>query len=95
MNAPIDAENAGFKIAIRTEGQFVNAYLWPTAPGSTQQPILMLTIRHSIATKVPGAFDTFVELAKAALEQACVDLFGVRPEMTIERGPESERSGHG
>lgn len=82
-----------FRIAIRTEGKYVNAYF--AAPDNMKDPILMGSILVSIAKNVPGGFDRWKDLMQSAIEQACIETLGEKPTFTIEPGPEHERSGNG
>lgn len=81
-----------FRIAIRREGAFVNAYFAP--PDSMEGAILMGSVRTSILQKTPGAMEAYQELMKSAIATACSDTIGAVTEFRVEPAPESERSGH-
>lgn len=85
----------GFRISIRTEGKYVNAYLQPDIGIKSEVgPILMGSILLTIARRMPDAYNRWKEIMKDVITQACIELFDERPNLTESEAPESERGGN-
>lgn len=82
------------RLAIRDEGEWINAYL--ARRGTMADAILVATLRKSLA-EMPGGFDAFKahcgELARILIEDALGP--GALAGLVLEAAPENERSGHG
>lgn len=90
-----DSNPYGFRIAIRTEGKFINCYLQPDVGiKSDMGPILMGSMLVNICLRCPDHFRRWKELMQEVIAQACIELFGERPTFTEQAGPESERAGN-
>lgn len=86
---------APFKVAIRAEGQFVNAYVAPNAPSvASREPVLIASVRRTLCDASPEVFDAFKALgaasATAVAMQVGLTVLGVKE----EAAPEHERAGH-
>ena len=82
-----------FRLAIRKEGNFVNAYL--AGPANMNDAMLLGSLLLGIA-KRPDLFERWKALMTDTLAAALTDVFGVaHPTFVERRAPENERSGHG
>jgi hypothetical protein len=82
------------RIAIRVEGEMINAYLAPLE--NMEGAILLGSIRHKVCRASRPAFDAFRALMQQAFNVAAKDALGVEAaKFDIEPAPEHERSGRG
>lgn len=79
------------RLAIRREGEFVNAYHAGT--DSMQGAMLMGSIRVSILDKHPEVWNDWKQLMTRAYQALIEGALGQKPEMTESPAPEHERSG--
>lgn len=81
-----------FRLAFRSEGDFVNAYY--AATDTMKDALLLGSMRKSILNRSPGTWDVWRMLMQDVLAHACDDALGAAPtEFIMERAPEHERSG--
>lgn len=84
---------APFRLAIREEGGFVNAYI--ASRETMNDAMLIGSIRKSIVADKNEAWDIWKKLMTDALAGAVVKILGVEPDEMVERRPpEHERSGN-
>lgn len=90
-----DLENTQpfFRIAIRAEGEFINAYLAP--PDSMVNAVHMGSIRRSFCDASRPLFKQFQELMQAAITVAVQESLGATPEgFVTTAAPEHEKAGN-
>jgi hypothetical protein len=83
-----------FRLALREEGDFVNAYL--ASPDGMEGAILIGTLRLSIA-QIPPAFADFYRLMAAGISAITEVVTGEAPELREENPPAHEiapKGGH-
>jgi hypothetical protein len=81
------------RLAIRSEGEFVNAYHAET--GTMKGALLLGSIRRTLLRQQPDLFDTWKSLMSKAYSQMIEDALSVKPTMIEEPAPEHERAGRG
>jgi hypothetical protein len=82
------------RLALREEGPMWNAYL--ARQGTLEGSRLIGSIAIGAVTKNPEIKERFQTLMTDVMKHAIQQTLGVTPdEFIVERGPESERSGHG
>jgi len=81
-----------FRLAMREEGEFWNAYL---AHGDTMQGAKLIGSLLMRIVRNQEHRDAFLKLLTDAFADAVENMTGERPVMQEEPAPESERSGHG
>lgn len=80
------------RLAIRTEGRFVNAYL--AMPDTMTDAILLCSVLRGACERDAAVFDAFKALARLILTEAFRQSLGVTPSRWDEEpAPEHERSG--
>ena len=80
-----------FRIAIREEGNYINAYL--ARPDSMAEAIHVASLRVSVARQYPGVFDQFVNFTKEMVTAMCGSALKAPVDILVEQAPEHERSG--
>lgn len=82
-----------FRIAIRKEGDFANAYY--AAPNTMKGAMLLGSMRASALRNTPGAFEKWQEILRDIISQASREALGVEPVgFRTETAPEHERGGN-
>jgi hypothetical protein len=82
---------AAFRIAIREEGNNVNAYL---AQPNTMDNALHLGSLTVQCARIPGVFDGFVKLMQQATARLSQDVLGEKvSSFQIQQAPEHEKAG--
>jgi hypothetical protein len=81
-----------FRIALRDEGTFWNAYLAPI--DSMDNALHIGSLRMSIARNNVKAKQAFIELMQSVMTDAAQDLGVSIAGYQIHAAPESERGGH-
>ena len=80
------------RIAIREEGDFINAYL--AQPGTLKNAVLFASMRRTVAYIDRDVFEKWKRLLTEMLNATMRDTFGVEADGFIEQSPPSgERSG--
>ena len=80
------------RLAIRHEGQNVNAYY--AMPGTMKDALLLATVKKP-AADMPGVLDSFMALGRKIVGEILFFETGVRPTWGgPETAPEHERSGN-
>ena len=81
------------RIAIRAEGQMVNAYFAMT--GTMADAVLIGSINRALCEAKPALFDQFKELLKAAVT-VLIEQIGGKKVLTVfeQEAPEHEKAGH-
>jgi hypothetical protein len=80
------------RIAIRTEGEFVNAY-WAKVD-SLVDAVLICSARRGPMVAHPVLFDQFKRLAESMISQTYGAVFGGEPSYLERAAPDHERSGN-
>jgi hypothetical protein len=82
-----------FRIAIRAEGEFVNAYF--ASPTSMENAQLVASIRRAVCDADEAVFDAFKDLVRKVVSSLTKRVLGAEPiRMEEEAAPEHERAGH-
>jgi hypothetical protein len=82
------------RLAIRKEGQWVNAYY--ALPDTMKDALPLGMIRVRICDQSPDLYDRWKQLMKDAVGHIVKDVTGIKPEWSgEERAPEHERAGEG
>lgn len=79
------------RLAIRREGQFVNAY--HAAHDTMDGAMLVGSLRVSILDAHPDIWEDWKKLMSRAYQAVIHDVTGVKPHMDETPAPEHERSG--
>lgn len=83
-----------FRIAFRNEGEHVNCYY--AAPDTMEGAMLLSSMRRSLLRSVPGMWDQWREMMRAALALATEEVLGVTADdWETHPAPEHERAGNG
>jgi len=90
----LEATQPFFRIAIRAEGEYVNAYF---APRDTMENAIHLgSIRRRLCDSAPHLFANFRELMQAAVTVMIQESLGLTPENFVTTpAPEHEKAGNG
>ena len=83
-----ELKELGVRLAIRREGDFVNAYL--ARQGTMDDARLLASISHGIAEN-PEFFGRWKALMSDVLADSVKQTFGQKPTMIEKPAPESER----
>jgi hypothetical protein len=88
------ARHAQFgRLAIRAEGNFVNAYY--AMPDTMKGATLLFSVNRSAALR-PGVHEKILDLGRQIVGEIVFEISGVRPLWGgPEAAPEHERAGHG
>jgi len=84
-------EQLAMRLAIRAEGDFVNAY--HAAPDTMLGATLIGSFRRSVLEQQPGMFERWKALVSEAYVKTIEDATGIRPQLTEGPAPVHERSG--
>lgn len=85
---------APFKIAFRTEGEFVVAYFASLRMyDGSMDPIEIGRIRKSALNQTEGLFEDFQGVMRKAIGQMCIDMGFEPPAWEVLRAPEDEKTG--
>ena len=79
------------RLAIRKEGEFVNAYL--AQSDSMEGAVLLGSIRRTILERDDSIWEKWKKLMTDAVSNAIHDQFDQRPTFEEQRAPEHERAG--
>ncbi len=79
------------RLAIRREGNSVNAYM--ADPKTMEGATLVASLTVGIAQHA-DFFERWMQLMEDALARAVKDIYGQEPEMTTRPAPEHERGGN-
>jgi len=79
------------RLAFRTEGEFVNAYIALT--NTMANALLIGSIKRGILDRDETIWTRWKELMLAALSNVIVDQFGQTPTFDEQRAPEHEKAG--
>lgn len=80
----------GIRLAIRREGEFINAYL---AQRNTMDDATLLGSLAIGPAGKPDIFEAWKKLMTVVVSRAVTEAFGQQPTMVERAAPESERSG--
>jgi hypothetical protein len=80
-----------FRLAVREEGNYINAYL--ASPESMDDAVHVASLRVTVARQYPEVFDPFVEFIKELARVMGEGVYGNVAGIEIEEAPEHERSG--
>jgi hypothetical protein len=86
-----NAKTYSCRIAIRTEGDFVNAY-WAKVDTLADAMLICSARRGPMAN--PALFDQFKRLAESIISQTYGAVFGGEPSYLERAAPDHERSGN-
>lgn len=84
-------EKMMMRLAIRREGEFVNAY--HAAPDTMDGAMLIGSIRESLLNQHQGIWEDWKNLMTRAYQAKIHDATGLRAQMEEQPAPEHERSG--
>lgn len=88
----VDSVRSPVRLAIRNEGEFVNAYIALTT--SMADAMLIGSVLRGALDATPGAFDRWKQLMSDILASGITKALGAPPlDMIEETPPEHERSG--
>lgn len=88
------SDTAPYRIAFRTEGDRINAYLATT--DTMEGSVWLGALRHSVAEGSPATWEKFKAAMCQAISDASAETTGVRPIVFDEEpAPEHERAGRG
>jgi hypothetical protein len=88
-----DTVRAPFRLAIRAEGEFINAYF--ASIDTMKDAMLLGSIKRVPCDKDRSIFDQWVGVMANVLQLACKEALGeITVEMIIEPAPEHERAGN-
>ncbi len=86
-----DKKEIGVRLAIRSEGKFVNAYL---AESTTMDNARLIGSVTRAIERHPDIFAQWKSVMTEILARAVQDIYGKRPEMPERPAPEHEKSGN-
>lgn len=84
--------NLGMRLAIRHEGDMLNAYL---ADATSMKDARLIGAVAAGITKRQDLYDEWKSLMTKILQAAIEDVYGETPMFHEREAPESERGGHG